>query len=516
MSFTSGSFLYFFGALLLCYYLVPKRFRWMLLLAGSLLFYGLAGDHYLPFMLFTALSVYLGGLLLGRLHDRQRTESREEKRDKEQRKLLNKKWNRKRNRIFIPVLLLNLGLLGALKYTNALLGSFALGKTDWVLPLGISFYTFQAIGYLIDVKRGKYPPEKNFARFALFISFFPQLIQGPISRYDQLSKTLYSGASFDLEAVGMGLVRVLWGYIKKLVVADRLTGAVSLLFSSVGLRGEGVFLGMLLYALRLYGDFTGGIDIAIGCGEMLGVRLPENFNRPYFSKNIEEYWTRWHITMGSWFRDYVFYPLTVSKLSLRLTGKARKRFKNGLISRLPLYGCTLLVWLATGIWHGAGWNFALWGLTNGAVLVFSQELKPLYARFHSRFPGLKEKPLYGVFEILRTFLLLCLIRLWDCFTAPLKTLQAFAALFTDFSFSRLIESFSTLGLAAFDWSVLLFMSAALVLLGMEQKKGPIRERLFKGKPLALWGGAALLLVLTLLLGVYGFGYTAADFIYGKF
>ena len=166
-------------------------------------------------------------------------------------------------------------------------------------------------------------------------------------------------------------------------MADRLAPALALLFGpeAGSYRGGWVFLGMVLYALRLYADFTGGIDMALGVGELFGVTLPENFDRPYLSKNIEEYWTRWHMTMGGWFRDYVFYPLNVSKTFLKWTKGLRTKFGDSFLSRLPLYTATLVTWLATGVWHGAGWNFALWGLTNGVVIIISLTLKPLYDRF---------------------------------------------------------------------------------------------------------------------------------------
>ena len=341
-----------------------------------------------------------------------------------------------------------------------------------MLPLGISFYTFQSLGYLIDVKRGKYPPEKNFLKYALFAAFFPQMIQGPISRYDMLSETLYGGADFDFDRLGRGLVRILWGAAKKLLVADRLAPGLALLFGAEAdsFRGGWVLLGMVLYALRLYADFTGGIDMALGVGELFGVILPENFDRPYLSKNIEEYWTRWHMTMGSWFRDYVFYPLNVSKTFLKWTKALRTKFGDGFLSRLPLYTATLVTWLLTGVWHGAGWNFALWGLTNGVVIILSLTLKPLYDRFHSRFPGLKERKVYGVFEVLRTFLLMCLIRLWDCYAGPGGVWGAFSSLFTTFNGGAVLSGLSALGLSAGDWLVLLVM-AALMLLVVSLKKG---------------------------------------------
>ena len=520
MTFLSGGFFLLVLGLLIIYYGLPRRFRCLALLAGSLVFYALAGRGYLPFLCVTILSVYGTALLLGLSLDDQKAYVAAHKKDlpREALSAYKQREGRKRSVLFVVCLLLNLGLLAALKYTSFVLESVrAPYSVSWVLPLGISFYTFQSVGYLIDVKRGKYPPEKNILRYALFASFFPQMIQGPISRYDMLSKTLYEGADFDGQRLMRGLVRILWGAAKKLMVADRLAPALALLFGeqAASYRGGWVLLGMVLYALRLYADFIGGIDMALGVGELFGVTLPENFDRPYLSKNIEEYWTRWHMTMGSWFRDYLFYPLNVSKPFLRWTKQLRSRFGSGFLSRLPLYTATLIVWLATGVWHGAGWNFALWGLTNGLVIIASLTLKPLYDRFHGRFPTLKATRGYGAFEILRTFLLMCLIRLWDCYSGPGAVGQAFWSLFTTWNYGAVFSGLSALGLSLADWMILLVMAVGMLFVSIMKGDGSFRAK-HLSTPARLCLAAAALLILCLLLGAYGPGYAASDFIYGRF
>ncbi|HOB20919.1 MAG TPA: MBOAT family O-acyltransferase, partial [Candidatus Atribacteria bacterium] len=252
--------------------------------------------------------------------------------------------------------------------------------------MGISFYTFQTMGYIIDVYRGKHPAERNFFKLALFVSFFPQLIQGPISRFSDLAQTLYKEHSFDSRNISFGIQRILWGYFKKVVLADRILVAVNTLIKNPDTyQGAYVLIGMLFYAYQLYADFTGGIDITIGIAQVLGIEVKENFHRPYFSKNIVEYWRRWHITMGTWFRDYLFYPLSVSKPMLNISKHSRRLFGEALGKRIPVYLSTFIVWFATGIWHGASWNFIVWGLMNCVVILISQELKPFYDWFHSRF-----------------------------------------------------------------------------------------------------------------------------------
>ena len=516
MTFLSGGFLLLVGALLIIYYVLPKRFRYLALLGGSVVFYALAGRAYLPFLGVTIFTVYGTARLLGRSLEKQKAYVAEHKKDlsKEALAAYKQKQGKKRTTLFVICLLLNLGQLAAFKYWPYLAPWWmAPPPALWVLPLGISFYTFQSVGYLIDVKRGKYPPEKNFLRYALFASFFPQMVQGPISRYDMLSKTLFDGADFDLDRLGRGLVRIAWGVAKKLIVADQLHFLGALMFD--GYAGSLEFFCMIIYAVRLYADFTGGIDMALGVGELFGVTLPENFDRPYLSKNIEEYWTRWHMTMGSWFRDYVFYPLNISKTFLRWTKKLRTRFGDSFVSRLPLYTATLITWLATGVWHGTGWNYALWGLTNGVVIILSLTLKPLYERFHRRFPGLKATKGYGAFEIVRTFLLMCLIRMWDCYATPGNVWQAFRSLFTAWDGGVLVECLSSGGMSLAQWIVVLCMTALMLFVSLKKGEESFRTK-YLNTPAKLWLTAAALLLLTLLLGAYGPGYVATDFIYGQF
>ena len=265
--------------------------------------------------------------------------------------------------------LLNFGILFAFKYLNffidninAVIGIFSrtasIATVKLILPLGISFYIFQTIGYVADVYFGKYEAEKNPFKLALFVSFFPQLLQGPIGRYNLMAPSLFAAHDFDFRNFSFGIERMLWGYFKKIVIADRLITAVGTITASpADYPGVMVICGMLFYAVQLYCDFTGGIDITIGVAEVLGVKLSENFKRPFFSKNVAEYWRRWHITLGTWFKDYTFYPLSTSKTMMKLTKLTKEKFGNGAAKRVPVYLSTVILWFATGAWHGAKWNF---------------------------------------------------------------------------------------------------------------------------------------------------------------
>jgi len=531
MLFTSYRFLGFLAVLLLAYYLTPLRHQWKLLLAASCLFYCAAGPGCLLYILATALTVYYAAVRVEDNKSRQDAylKARKAELSREEKQVYRGRQKAVRRRWVAGCLILNFGILAAVKYAGFLTANIngvlaALGQAQRLsffqlaMPMGISFYTLQAAGYLIDVYRGSVPAERDPFRFVLFVSFFPQLIQGPISRFGDLSPSLYGGRSFSPKQVAYGLERMLWGYFKKLVVADRIVTAVSAMTGdSAAYQGAYALPILLFYTVELYADFTGGIDITIGIAQALGIEVRENFLRPYFSKSLKEYWRRWHITMCSWFRDYVFYPVSTSRPMQRFTKFARGRLGEKAGRRLPVYLSSFVVWLATGVWHGANWNFIVWGLCNWAVLMLSEELEPLYGRFHARFPGLASSLPYRLFQVGRTFALVCVLNLFDCYRTLGETVRVFASLFTARNWSVLWDgSLLKLGLAVPDYAVL--AAGVLVMLGVSllQSSGSIRDRI-AAKPyparFALWLG---LFLAVLLLGAYGVGYDASQFIYNQF
>ena len=381
--------------------------------------------------------------------------------------------------------------------------------------MGISFFMFQSTGYVVDVYRGVAKCEKNFFRFALFVSFFPQLIQGPISKFTQVAPTMYQPHDFDGKQVSFGLQRMLWGYFKKLVVADRIAAAVIAL-PAPQYTGVGFLLLSIFYAIQIYGDFTGGIDITIGIAQAFGITLPENFVRPYFSKNIAEYWRRWHISLGEWMKDYIFYPISVSQPMLKLSKLGRQKLGN-FGKRLPVYIASIATWFCTGIWHGLNPNFILWGMMNCFVIVVSEELAPVYEKFHGRF-HLKEKRWYGGFEMLRMFMLMNLIRVVDLFPAVDRYFVKMGSLATTFNFHILWDgTLLQLGLTGLDYGILGFSILVLFAVSLiQEKKGSVRE-LLAAKPAALrYSLIFALFLLVLILGNYGIGYNAGNFIYNQF
>ena len=530
MLFTSYEFLAFLAVVFLLYYILPRKAQWILLLVASYVFYWLAKPTYLIFILTTTVTVYFATMWIQKKKDRFEEAFQQKKKelDRDARKALKEQERKREVRIMVGCLLLNLGILAVLKYTNFaihnvnsvlhLFGGKELPFVNLILPMGISFYTFQSMGYLIDVYRGAYRAEKNPLKLALFVSFFPQLVQGPISRFNDLARSLYEEHRFEITTVSRGLQRILWGYFKKLVVADRIVIAVNTIIQNPETYSGGyVFIGMMFYAFELYADFTGGIDITIGIAQTLGIEVTENFRRPFLSKNIKEYWNRWHITMGSWFTDYIFYPISVCKPMLKLNKKAKKWFGDAIGKRVPVYLSSFVVWFATGIWHGASWNFIVWGLGNFVVIMISQELEPCYQWFHSKVK-IKGNPVYECFQIIRTILLMSCLRTFDCYRDVPLTFKMFGAMFTDFKISHFSgASFLGLGLSGGDY-LILFMALCLMFAVSlwQEKKGSVRETVARKKlpvRFAVWYG---LLIIILVFGAYGHGYSASQFIYNQF
>ncbi len=531
MSMTSFPFILFAASTVLLYYLVPKRARWVILLLSSILFYAAAGGWYLPFIGVTILSTYLIGRLIAAHAAKDEAYIAAHKTDlsKEERKAYKTRGKKKRFLMLVGGLVFNFGVLAVLKYTGfalntvsdilAVFGGTRLAVPELLLPLGISFYTFRTTGYLIDVYRGKCAVAVNVAKYALFASFFPTVIQGPICRYADLGEQLCEGHAAEWTNLSAGFLRVLWGFFKKLVIADTLMGAVKIIVGTPeSFGGMYVFLLIILYSAVIYGDFTGGIDITVGLSRMLGIRMTENFDHPFSSKSTAEYWNRWHMTMGSWFTDYVFYPLSICGPMKKLTKWSRAHLGQAVGMRLPVYLATLITWFLTGLWHGASWNFIVWGLLNGVVILISRELEPLYSRFRKAAPKLSASAFWACFACVRTFFLMGCIRILDCYRDVPVTARAFGSLFTNFgSWGDLAGGvlLDKLGLSPVTCVVVALATLLVFFVSRAGKERSVAERLAT-RPVLWAASCAGLIVVVLLAGSWGIGFDAGSFIYGIF
>ena len=479
-------------ALSLVYYICPQRFRWILLLAASMFYYAYCGIRALPFLLITGFSTWFGAKKIAAIGEQHKAYIKEHKSEltAEARKSAKKASRARQRLIFIAVLVLNFGMLGLFKYTNSFLDLFGAIRgapfkpLDLLLPLGISFYTFQSTGYLMDIYNGKYAPETNPFKYLLFVSFFPQLIQGPIARFDQLGKQFSEAHHFDIDAYERALLLMAWGFFKKRVIADRALPLIEDVFSNSNTYGGAVIVtAVLFYSLQQYCDFSGGIDLVTGIGELFGIQLPPNFRRPYFAVSLTDFWHRWHISLGNWMRDYVFYPFALSRPISALT-KVLKGKHPQLSRTLPAALGNILVFLLVGIWHGLQMNYVLWGLYNGCILAFTALMDPVYKAWNERNHALSASRGFYIFRVLRTFLV---VNVGWYFDRAVRASDAFRMLgrtFTAWNWAE-IENGTLLsfGLTVQDFQILLISTLILIAVSVLSERGRNVRALIFSRPL---------------------------------
>lgn len=370
MIFTTLHFLVFFIIVMGLYFLLPKSWRPTLLLVSSYYFYMCAIPAYITVIIFITIIDYVAGLQIA------------------------KAQTQKKKKLFLILSLLsNFGLLIAFKY----LGFFAVNLNrafgislpvwNFILPLGISFHTFQAVSYTIEVYRGKYPAERNFMAYAIYVAFFPQMVAGPIERPANLLPQIHVDHKLSYDNMAQGFRIALWGLFKKMVLADLISKVVSTVYAHPRqFSGPILILATFFFSVQIYCDFSGYSDIAIGVARMMGFRLMTNFRQPYFAKSIGEFWHRWHISLSTWFRDYLYFPLGGNR-----------------VSRLRNYANVMIVFLVSGLWHGANWTFAIWGGLHGAYLVLGMIFKPLRGALKARLGLREDGALLGGTQMLVTF-----------------------------------------------------------------------------------------------------------------
>ncbi len=507
MSIISAEFALFCLLTLFLYYTVCRRCQWILLLAASCVFYILIAKEQAWYIFLSAFTVYGAARWIGTLHAGSDSAARTKKRAR---------------LVLIFALVVSLGLLAVSKYLNFVLNSVLQiaslfsgtaareGYYSLIAPIGISYYTFCLVGYLLDVYWERIPAEKNPFKHLLFVIYFPQIIQGPIPRFSQLSPQFFDKKSFDYETFRDGLLLALFGVFKKLVIANRLSSVISVYFDQYAdYSGLPYLLVLILYSFLIYADFSGAIDIVSGVSRMFGIKLMENFRQPLLARTIPEFWQRWHISMSFWFRDYVFFPVSISKLAKKINGLTKKKFgREGarkFTTMLPL----LVVWFLTGLWHGAGWNYIAWGLYYFVLfalgIFFAKPIEQLTA-------GLDVKTecfSFKLFQVVRTLILCSLGRAF--FRAP--------SLRAAFSILAGIFERNTIGYSAFlDSSMLVtyLAIAALLLIDWLAMRQPVLERLKRQNVWFRWAIYLVLIFSILIFGEYGMGASNEVFAYAHF
>ena len=494
--------------LCLLYYLCPGRFQWMLLLAASLLLYMQGGLQPLAFLVGTAMVVWGAALAIERIGTACKV-SLTDVRDRAEKQALRRRAKGRQRAVLLVTLLLCFGLLALLKY----LPERPLGL---LVPLGISFYTFQSTGYLLDVYGGKQAAERNPARYLQFVSFFPQLVQGPIGRYHQLAGQLTQPHRFDVRNLRHGLILMLWGVFKKLVVADRALAVVDTVFGDPSPYGGAVIaVSVLMYSLQQYADFSGGVDMMLGAAQCFGIELAPNFRRPYFAVSLGDFWRRWHISLGAWMRDYVFYPFALCAPVARLSKLVQKRLGASVARALPAALGNILVFLLVGLWHGASMNYVLWGLYNGVILAISALLEPAYKRFGERHARLTSSGGFHVVRVLRTFVIVNIGWYFDRSPDFRDALSMLSKAFTRPCLSQLTDgTLLSLGLTRMGFALLFFCALVIFTVSLLQERGVHIRDALDALPLPLrWALLYLLIGVTLMFSITG---ASQSFIYAMF
>ncbi len=535
MALNSLPFLLFLAAVTAVYYVVPKKFQWVVLLVASYGFYLSAGYKSLFYILGTTLFTYAAGRVMQKIRDDFQTKLSSLGADatKEEKQQMKKSVTKKIHQIQVLTVLVNLGVLAYVKYLNFFLGTaneaFALFKWDVTLPLvnmlaplGLSYYTFNSIGYLIDVGRGKLKAERNIGKFALFTSFFPSIVQGPLFRYGDVGVQLHTPHQFDYENVKFGAQLILWGFFKKLLIADRVSVISAAIFNPdfVDYSGSHVFFGVLAYSFQIYCDFSGGIDITRGAAQMLGINLPLNFERPFFAISMADFWRRWHMSLGAWMREFVFYPIMLSRPVTAVAKVARKRFGGHAGKIVPSVAAPLVVFFLIGIWHGLTWQYICNGLYNAILISASVALAPVYKKLAEKLKINTESFSFRLFQMARTFILLCISRIIvkaPSITDAGKMIKAF---FTDVDLhfiTGISGEIFKFGVDRLEMFMLFIFLLVLLVVGVLQENGmKLRETIAKQNIVFRWTIYLVALAVILIFGTYGPAYDAKSFIYGAF
>lgn len=521
MSFTTLSFVGFVALVLAVYYLIPKRLQWVWLLAASLFFYVSLARKMLVFVLFSGLWAHGAAQLIFHLHQREKQALQTA--DPADKKACKRCWLARRRLVLFLFLGGSIALLLLLKFYNVgalILANYGLRLPflRLALPLGISFYTLQLAGYVLDVYNKQAQPEKNPFKTLLFTSYFPQIVQGPISRFSQLHPQLVAPHAFDYDAFVLGFQRVLWGYFKKLVIADRFAILTRTLFENYD-SYPGFYIAVLavVFTLQMYADFSGGIDIALGISQMLGITQVENFLRPFFSKSIQEFWRRWHITLGTWLRDYLFYPLTLSHTFGRLRKFFARHDMPWAAKWIPAYLALLALWLASGIWHGEGLQYILYGLWHGSLIMVGTSMEKPAAAFLAALRIPPTSQTLKLFRMVRTFSLVALGELIFGAAGLAGVLGLLRALFSAWNPWILLDgSLLQLGLDGKDMLVGVLALLVLLAASLLSRQTDLRQWIYRQELPLRWGILLSGIASVAVFGIYGPEYDPTPFIYYQF
>ena len=513
---------------IIVYSIIPQKTKKYFLLFASMVFFWLVSGQLIVYLILTIMSVHYFGIWLDRIQGKRNAAVKAA--PKEERKALKKVFLHQSRLVLLFAAVIHIGVLLVIKYspffTTNVNNLFALLNVplqldipSYIMPIGISFFTLQAISYLFDVYRGLIKADDNIFRLALFMSFFPQIVEGPICRYGQTADQLWNVKQIEFENLKLGAQRILFGLMKKLVIADRLNPLIKEVFSNYSnYQGGIIAIAAVCYTIQLYMDFSGTMDAVMGIAQIFGVTMPENFQRPFFSKSISEFWQRWHITLGTWFKDYIFYPVIMSKPMKNLTSSARKKLGNHFGPLLAGSVALFCVWFCNGLWHGSAWNYIFFGMYHFALILAGNIISPAVTATNKKLHINADCFAYRTMQMVRTTILVIIGELFFRAEGLKDGLAMFGKMVTDFSFSTLDSTL--MDKLKIDVQDIIIVAVALVIIFvisvLNEKGINIRLSLKKKNIVIRWGLLYALIMFIVIFGAYGKGYVPVDPIYANF
>ncbi len=485
----------FLPIILILYKLTPSKFRWCLLLVVDIAFYLMISKALIVFFIFAVVITYCTGLMIDRLGSSNKYTG----------KMLKK---HKRIILFIGIIL-NLSMLIVFKY-------FKLIGISFIAPIGISYYTLQTISYMTDICRRTISCEQNIGKLALYLSYFPQVIEGPISRYSNMKNELFAGKDLSYTNITSGYQRILWGLFKKMVIADHLAPAVYKIFlHPENYDGTVIAIGAIMFTTQLYAEFSGCMDIIIGSSETLSITLPENFRQPFFAKNASDFWHRWHITLGTWLKDYIFYPISLAKPLKKLSKKAKTIVGINISKMIVPTIALFFVWLTNGIWHGAGLTYLFYGMYYFVLIFIETICEPHIEKFCQKHSIYESNLLISSFRALKLFVIVNIGEMFFRAKSITSGFNMFKKIIFDFHLSSLKDA--NWGIDKYDMIICFFAIILLFIVDfIHEKNIKLRDVISNYKLPIRWAIWYALIFSIILTGAYGAGYTVIDMIYAAY
>ncbi len=513
MNLTSLVFLGFCAITLFIYFIIPRKLQWVVLLISSVIF--LFYDNLHISTVIQALLVLVPSYIIAIK--------------------IEENYNTKKAKNFLIFgTIIIIGQLIYLKYTNLFLATVNhicnLFKIDYQFNfvqrnslIGISYYSLIMISYLADIYRGSCKAQRNIFKCATFMSYFPILSSGPFIRYEETGKEIFEEHKFNFDRMRKGLVRILWGLFKILVISERIGMIVDSIYGNLN-EFNAVFtaFAVFLFPLQLFTNFSGSIDIIMGVSEILGIKLPENFILPFFSKTMTEFWRHWHITLGAWLRDYIFYPLQKSNAVQKLTKKCKDKFGKKIGKKIPMYLSMLVMWIIIGVWHGGAYTYIIGsGLLQFLFIVLEDLLEPVADKITKKL-GIKRNLFrYKLYQVIRTYILFSFSMIFFRATRLSNAIEIIKNMFSInlsllYNKELFMHMIGNIGIDIYDLAVLIISLIIMFIIGLLSRNESAREKLLKQNLIFRWGVLYLLIFVIIVFGCYGVGYDPTAFIYRQF